>query len=71
VQQLFGIAIDDFGTGYSSLRMLARLPIDTLKIDHRCPERHDTRVDVVSLERAFNMRTLAEGVAIDPLSSVA
>jgi diguanylate cyclase (GGDEF)-like protein len=63
-----GVAIDDFGAGYSSLRMLARLPVDTLKIDRSFIQglgeaRGLTLVStVVSLARAFGMRTVAEGV---------
>jgi diguanylate cyclase (GGDEF)-like protein len=63
-----GIAIDDFGTGYSSLRMLAKLPVDTLKIDRSFVQSiSDTPVatlvsTVISLARAFNMKTVAEGV---------
>lgn len=64
-----GVAIDDFGTGYSSLRLLSRLPVDTLKID-RSFVQSSTDADkgltlvatIVSLARAFNMRTVAEGV---------
>jgi len=64
-----GVAIDDFGTGYSSLRLLARLPVDTLKIDRSfiqnitdAPNIMTLVSTVVSLARAFDMRTVAEGV---------
>jgi EAL domain-containing protein (putative c-di-GMP-specific phosphodiesterase class I) len=64
-----GVAIDDFGTGYSSLRLLARLPVDTLKIDRSfvqgisdSPKGMTLVSTVVSLARAFGMRTVAEGV---------
>jgi EAL domain-containing protein (putative c-di-GMP-specific phosphodiesterase class I) len=64
-----GVAIDDFGTGYSSLRLLARLPVDTLKIDRSfiqnitdAPNIMTLVSTVVSLAGAFGMRTVAEGV---------
>jgi diguanylate cyclase (GGDEF)-like protein len=64
-----GVAIDDFGTGYSSLRLLGRLPVDTLKIDRSFVQgMADTSnamtlvSTIISLARAFNMQTVAEGV---------
>jgi diguanylate cyclase (GGDEF)-like protein len=64
-----GIAIDDFGTGYSSLRLLAKLPVDTLKVDRSfvqsiadTPNMLTLVSTIVSLARAFNMKTVAEGV---------
>jgi diguanylate cyclase (GGDEF)-like protein len=64
-----GVAIDDFGTGYSSLRLLAKLPVDTLKIDKSfvqsiadTPNVATLVTTIVSLARAFNMKTVAEGV---------
>jgi diguanylate cyclase (GGDEF)-like protein len=64
-----GVAIDDFGTGYSSLRLLGRLPVDLLKVDRsfvqdmRESQSAMTLVEtIVSLARAFDMRTVAEGV---------
>jgi diguanylate cyclase (GGDEF)-like protein len=64
-----GIAIDDFGTGYSSLRLLARLPVDTLKVDRSfiqsitdTPNVMTLVSTIISLARAFNMHTVAEGV---------
>jgi EAL domain-containing protein (putative c-di-GMP-specific phosphodiesterase class I) len=64
-----GVAIDDFGTGYSSLCLLATLPVDTLKIDRSfvqtmldSPNGRTLVSSIVSLGRAYNTRTVAEGV---------
>lgn len=63
------VAIDDFGTGYSSLSRLSSLPVDVLKIDRSfvqpLPEDAAARTlvkTVVTLARAFNLKTVAEGV---------
>ncbi|MDX8358856.1 GGDEF domain-containing phosphodiesterase [Sphingopyxis terrae] len=63
------IAIDDFGTGYSSLSLLARLPIDYLKIDNGFTRTIDgsdrDRIVVraiVDLARALGLLVVAEGV---------
>ncbi|HEV7610520.1 MAG TPA: EAL domain-containing protein [Steroidobacteraceae bacterium] len=64
-----GVAIDDFGTGYSSLCLLARLPVDTLKIDRSFVQALADSANgmtlmstIVSLGHAFQMQTIAEGV---------
>lgn len=63
------IAIDDFGTGYSSLSLLARLPIDYLKIDSGFTQTLDgTDRDrivvraIVDLAKALGLVVVAEGV---------
>jgi len=66
------IAIDDFGTGFSSLSYLAKLPVDTLKIDRSfvvdmvAGSGGLTLVSViVNLAHALKLNTVAEGVETD------
>jgi EAL domain-containing protein (putative c-di-GMP-specific phosphodiesterase class I) len=63
------LAVDDFGSGYSSLAYLARLPVETLKIDRAFTEGVGARTDstaivdaIVSLARALHLSTVAEGI---------
>ena len=64
-----GIALDDFGTGYSSLGYLAKLPVETLKIDRSfvAAMLDDSGAmtlvsTIISLARSLKLETVAEGV---------
>ncbi len=64
-----GFALDDFGTGYSSLSYLSSLPVNTLKIDQSFVRNlttnkndHAIVLGVIGLARAFELKTVAEGI---------
>ena len=64
-----GLAIDDFGTGYSSLAYLAKLPVQTIKIDRSFiitmladPDRATLVQTVITLARSLKLKVVAEGV---------
>lgn len=63
------VAIDDFGTGYSSLSYIAKLPINSLKIDRAFIINMTSKTDdmsivsaIISLAHSLHLRVVAEGV---------
>jgi diguanylate cyclase (GGDEF)-like protein len=65
----FKIAIDDFGTGYSSLIYIAKLPIDTIKIDREFISKIESDeypraliISILSIAKSLNLTVIAEGV---------
>ena len=63
------VALDDFGTGYSSLSHLARLPIDTVKINRsfvmnleEAREHVVVATSVIALGHRLGLTVIAEGV---------
>ncbi|MEO8281257.1 MAG: EAL domain-containing protein [Ideonella sp.] len=69
------IAIDDFGTGFSSLSYLAKLPVDTLKIDRSFviemtvgPEGLALVSTIIQLAHSLKLEVVAEGVETEEQS---
>jgi diguanylate cyclase (GGDEF)-like protein/PAS domain S-box-containing protein len=63
------IAIDDFGTGYSSLAYLAKLPVQTLKIDRSFvitmlddPDTMTLVQTIITMAHSLRLKVVAEGV---------
>ncbi len=65
----FIIEMDDFGSGYSSLNMLAKMPIDVLKLDMKFVQMESENTSgkgimsfVISLAKWLDLAVVAEGV---------
>ncbi len=68
----FCISIDDFGTGYSSFSYLAKIPLNSIKIDRSfitALTEHADQITIVStiilLAHALKLTVIAEGVETD------
>lgn len=64
-------SLDDFGTGYSNLSRLARLPVDTLKIDrsliagiHHSSEQQAIVRTILALSQSMGFASVVEGVEV-------
>jgi predicted signal transduction protein with EAL and GGDEF domain len=71
------IAIDDFGTGFSSLSYLAKLPVNTLKVDRSFvidmtagEEGMAIVSTIINLAHALKLKVVAEGVETEEQSSL-
>ena len=69
------VAIDDFGTGFSSLSYLAKLPVDTLKIDRSfvidmTASREGLALvsTIINLAHSLKLKVVAEGVETEEQS---
>jgi len=71
------IAIDDFGTGYSSLGYLAKLPVQSLKIDRsfiitmlKDPTVMTLVSTIISMAHSLRLKVVAEGVDAEEQAKV-
>ena len=71
------IALDDFGTGFSSLGYLAKLPVETLKIDRSFiarmlddPGAMTLVSTMISLAHSLKLKVVAEGVETEEQAKI-